>query len=273
MNCKLRHETFASDSLASGATHTTWPGKVVHWPGALAAIQELHHTIQGSSSSTAHAAVSVLRLEDNMGEVMLGTSDVDVNMTARYVLGAVYIFAKGLPRFAAIAQVGLTCAALANSASIRGQVSTAAAAAAAAGKQQAHQAAAAAMAAMSPASEAAAAHQPSKASLAAGTEISLAGVGAKRPAEAEATRAGEKRLKAAIASAQEQSSMTLVDYALRGQQGREYVTVEVKQPAYLTTSHTEPMPDLVEVYNSCGSAGGPLVAHLHGYMNRCDLGS
>lgn len=47
------------------------PGKVVHWPGALSAIQQLHHTMQGSSSSMAQAAVSVLQLQDEISEVML----------------------------------------------------------------------------------------------------------------------------------------------------------------------------------------------------------
>ena len=178
--------------------------------------------------------------------------DVNVNTTARCVLSAVSRFARGLPQFTAIAN-GLTWAPLANSVSVR-QVSPAAAA----GKQQAGQAAATAVSATISPSKAAAAYQPRDALPAADTQISPGAVGAKRRAEAEATHSGEKRLKAAIAIAQERSRATLIGYAFRDLQGRDYVIVELKQPAYLTLSHTEPVPDLVKVYNSRRSPGKQL---------------
>ena len=81
----------------------------------------------------------------------MGTKEVDGNMTARRVLSVAYMFAQGLPQSAAAADAGLTWAALANSASVRAQISSTVPA----GQQKAHQAAAAAVVAMSPLSEAA----------------------------------------------------------------------------------------------------------------------
>ncbi len=141
-----------------------------------------------------------------------------------------------------------------------------------AGKRQARQVDAAAAADIVPPSAApegglmsatGAAHEPSQALPAASTATSLDSVGAKRPAEAEAARSGEKRVKAAVA--QQRSSATFIDYALRDLQGRDYVTVKVQQPAYLTLSHTEPVPDLVKLYNSHCSPGATVL------VSTCDL--
>ena len=193
-NFKLRPEPFANNSLASGKMHTTWPGKVVPWPGALAAIQQLQTTMQGSSSSKVQDAVTILETAENV----LLEELVDMGLTFRSwsVLCAVSKFAKGHPQFAAISIGGLTWALLAQSLSVGQQVFPAAAVAAqatAAGKQQARQAAAAAASRLS---EATAAHQLSQATTTAGTGTSLGGVAAKRLAEAEATPSAEKRLKA-----------------------------------------------------------------------------
>ena len=87
-----------------------------------------------------------------------------------------------------------------------------------------------------------------------------------RPAEAEATASAEKRLKAAIANAPQHSGPTSVGFALRDPQRREYVTVALRRPAYLTLSHAEPVPDLVEVYNSRWSPGMPLLASTCGLL-------
>ena len=183
---------------------------------------------------------------------------------SRCVLCAVSKFAKGLPQFAAISIGGLTWAQLAQSLSVRQQVSSAAGVAAqatTAGKQQARQAAAAAVSQLP---EATAAHQLSKATTTAGTGTSLGGVTAKRPAEAEATPSAEKRLKAAIANAQQHSGATSGGFAIRDLQGREYVTVALRGPAYLTLSRAEPVPDLVEVYSSRCSPGAPSLASTCG---------
>ena len=232
------------------------------WPGALAAIQQLQTTMQGSSSSKVQDAVTILETAENvLLEELVG---MGLTFRSRSVLCAISKFAKGLPHFAAISIGGLTWAPLAQSLSVGQQVFPAAAVAAqatAAGKQQARQAAAAAA---SQPSEATAAHQLSKATTTAGTRTSLGGVAAKRLAEAEATPSAEKRLKAAITNSQQLSRATSVGFALRDPQGREYVTVAFRQPAYLTLSQAEPVPDLVEVYNSRCSSGAPLLASTCG---------
>ena len=71
----------------------TWPGKVVPWPGALAAIQQLQTTMQGSSSSTIQAAVTILQREDVLIEEHAGMGMISC---PRCVLCAVSRFVKGL---------------------------------------------------------------------------------------------------------------------------------------------------------------------------------
>ncbi len=60
---KLRPEPFAINSLASGEMHTTWPGKVVSWPDALEAIQQLPNAMRSTSSSNVQDAVMMLGRE------------------------------------------------------------------------------------------------------------------------------------------------------------------------------------------------------------------
>ena len=186
------------------------------------------------------------------------------------VLCAVLRFAKGLPQFAALSNAGLTWKPLAKSVSVRRQVPPAAAVAAqqqqpapsrlakpmqlqwltyvhhvrplrgdSCQSQQLH---------TSPARPR---HQPAQKQLQT-VWLPSGRQSQRRPA---LVRRGSKQ-----PSAQQHSSTTSVDYALRDIHGRDYVTVKVQQPAYLTLSHTEPVPDLADVYNSHRAAGMTLLS-------------
>ena len=60
-NCAQSPLPFSS--LASGEMHTTWPGKVVSWPDALEAIQQLPNAMRSTSSSNVQDAVMMLGRE------------------------------------------------------------------------------------------------------------------------------------------------------------------------------------------------------------------
>ena len=272
---KLCSELFDETSLASGGTHTTWPGNVKSWSDALAAIQQLPDAMRSSSSSsTIQGAFRILQGEDEMHREFRGNKEIIVSRTSGCVLTAVSSFARGLPHFDVMADVAWEplaktvpvsrptspAAAVAAPAAGKQQACQAAAAPAApAGKQLMSQAAAAAMPVMSPPSEAAAALQHSKGTPTAGTDTSPGGVPAKRPAEAEATPPGNERPKSA-STQQDSGGPSYVDYALRDSKGRDYLSVELKRPSHLTLKHSDPVPDLVEVYNSHQTPSTPLLA-------------